>query len=215
MIESVNIIFQNSDFLVCVKPAGIVSQYSDVEKNMPDVLKEQLKVDYIGTVHRLDKNVGGVMVYSLNEKATPSLCGCFSDKESCIKKYLAVVKGSFDQKNGRFEDLLFHDSAKNKTFAVKKERKGVKCASLDYFVLDEAEDKSFVLIKLNTGRTHQIRAQFSSRGHSVIGDARYGGGKGDILLWSYEVTLKYKNKERSFSFFPKHDAIKCFKRDKL
>lgn len=215
MIESVNIIFRNSDFLVCVKPAGVVSQHSDIEKNMPDILKEQLDVNYIGTVHRLDKNVGGVMIYSLNEKATPLLCECFSDKDCCVKKYLAVVSGCFDNKSGRFEDLLFHDSTKNKTFVVKKERKGVKYASLDYFVLDEADNKSFVLIKLNTGRTHQIRAQFSSRGHSVVGDARYGGGKGETLLWSYEITLKYKNEEKSFSFFPEHEEMKCFKTDKL
>ncbi len=189
------IIFENSDLAVIVKPVGL-----DSEKDVPKKLCETLGGDFF-TVHRLDMNVGGVMVYSRNKKAAAELSRAITEGKM-IKEYIACVHGTPD-KEGIFEDLLFKDSSKNKVFVVKSERKGVKKARLEYTRLSEG-DTSLVRIKLDTGRSHQIRVQFASRGFPLVGDRKYGARDKVLspMLYSTKLTFPYKDKTLTFESIP-------------
>ena len=191
-----DVLFENSDLAVIVKPVGL-----DSEKGVPEKLKETLGGDFF-TVHRLDINVGGVMVYARNKKTAADISRSITDGKM-IKEYVALVHGIPD-KEGTFEDLLFKDSSKNKVFVVKRERKGVKKARLEYERLSEGE-ASLVRIRLDTGRSHQIRVQFASRGFPLVGDKKYGA-KDEVLfpmLYSTKLTFPYKNKTLVFESMPK------------
>ncbi len=158
---------------------------------MISMLSELTKSE-IYPVHRLDTATGGVMVFAKNKKYAASLSNTFANNE-IDKRYLAIVRGPIEP-IGVMEDLLWHDKIKNKSFVIKTERKGAKKALLEYKTLAEYEldGQSFALveIKLYTGRTHQIRVQFSSRGHSLIGDGKYGGKSGyPLALWCYSLSL--------------------------
>ena len=178
-----NILFENKNYVVCEKPSGVLSEDGKTF-GMPSLLSPE---NPFLTVHRLDKEVYGVTVYAKQSKAAASLSKQMQDG-SFVKEYYAVVEGSLEE-SARFEDLLFKDSAKNKSFVVKKERKGVKKAILEYTKISEIDFEgktlSLVKIKLYTGRTHQIRVQFSHRKHPVFGDRKYGssidGGFGLML----------------------------------
>ena len=149
-------------------------------------------------VHRLDKGVGGVMVFVKNAKAAAELSKQVSDR-TMGNTYLALLHGEIAEDEGRLEDLLFFDRGKNKSFVVKRERRGVKKALLDYECLSKAEGRSLVRVKLITGRTHQIRVQFSSRGYPLFGDRRYGAKdeEKNIALLSKEISFIHpKTKER-------------------
>lgn len=142
-------------------------------------------------VHRLDTATGGVMVYAKNKKTAAELSNTFAEN-GADKRYLAVVCGS--PEGGVMEDILWHDKVKNKSFVVKTERKGAKKAKLEYKVLAEnaANGTNFahVEVKLYTGRTHQIRVQFASRGYPLVGDGKYGGKSGSPLaLWCSSLSL--------------------------
>ena len=190
------ILFENSDLAVIVKPVGL-----DSEKDLPEKLKDTLGGDFF-TVHRLDMNVGGVMVFARNRKTAAELSRAITDGKM-IKEYLAFVHGTPD-KECVFEDLLFKDSSKNKVFVVKRERKGVKKARLEYERLSEGET-SLVRIILDTGRSHQIRVQFATRGFPLVGDRKYGA-KDKVLspmLYSTKLTFPYKNKILTFESIPK------------
>lgn len=189
------IIYQNNDFVVIVKPVG-----KDSEHDIPLLLKEQLSSD-IYVLHRLDKNVGGLMVYAKNKKAAALLSKEISEQKM-IKEYVALVEGEVDDE-GIFEDFLFKDSRKNKVFVVKKERKGVKYAKLSYKRLNNTIP-SLVRIHLYTGRTHQIRVQFASRKLPLIGDKRYGS-KSDVkdpMLYSCYLSFNFKNEYYEFESLP-------------
>ena len=157
------------------------------------------------TVHRLDKNVSGVMVFALNSKAASSLARQIQEK-TVKKEYLAVINGRPTQEKGSMFDLLFRDASKNKTYVVDRERKGVRDASLDYELLVSDEGHSLVRVDLHTGRTHQIRVQFASRGMSLVGDGRYGSGDGkdEPSLFSYKLSFDHpaRKKRMSFVAFP-------------
>ncbi|MBQ5746518.1 MAG: RNA pseudouridine synthase [Clostridia bacterium] len=189
------ILFENSDLAVIVKPVGI-----DSEKELPEKLCETLGGDFF-TVHRLDMNVGGVMVYARNKKSAADLSRAITEGKM-IKEYLALVHGVPDEK-GAFEDLLFKDSSKNKVFVVKRERKGVKRARLEYTRLI-ASDTSLVRIKLDTGRSHQIRVQFASRGFPLVGDRKYGAKDKATapMLYSTRLTFPYKSDTLTFESIP-------------
>lgn len=210
--NSVKIIYENNDIVVCVKPSGVLSEKSNDKKSMSDFF------DYpIYCVHRLDKEVSGLMVYAKNKFAAASLSEQIQ-KGIFKKEYLAVIHGKPEQESGVFEDFLFKDSAKNKVFVVKKERKGVKKAKLEYFVLDSKDDLSFVRIKLYTGRTHQIRVQFASRKMPLFADKKYGGkDDGKIALRSYKISFNdIRNKNPlDFEIFPKDDYPFCIFEDVL
>ncbi len=155
-------------------------------------------------VHRLDTATAGVMVYAKNEKTAAILSKAFAENAT-QKEYLAVVKGNLPP-TGEFTDYLWHDKIKNKSFAVKTKRKGAKEARLSYKVMSEDEEKSLVQVQLYTGRTHQIRVQFASRGFPLYGDGKYGGKSGiPLALWCYKLTVPYGDKELSFCAEPPED----------
>lgn len=202
----IEIIYQDNDIVVCVKPIGVLSQLSDKgEQNMVSLLKEQCKCE-IYPLHRLDKQVGGVMVFAKNKSAAASLSKQITDR-TFTKKYIAVVHGAFDEKSGIMEDLLFKDNAKNKVFVVKRERRGVKKAKLEYTVLEEKDGFSKVSVLLHTGRTHQIRVQFASRKHPLKGDSKYGARDGEkrLFLWSSEIGFVHPSTHKKLCFSAKCD----------
>ena len=148
------ILYSDGEIAVCVKPVGL-----DSEREVPELLREVLGGE-IYPIHRLDKNVGGVMAYARTRPAAAALSRCVQEG-SLVKEYLAMVHGTPPEK-GDWEDLLWKDSGKNKVFVVKRERKGVKPARLEFTRLSAGET-SLVRIRLHTGRSHQIRVQFASR----------------------------------------------------
>lgn len=180
------ILFQNTDIVVCVKPAGVLSQSGEGE-SMISLLQDRLGGE-IYPIHRLDREVSGVMVYARTKRGAAFLSEQVQQGRM-KKEYLAVVKGCPEAPEGVMEDLLLHDSRRNKSFVVDRQRKGVRSAKLAYRVLDSDGERSLVQIRLFTGRTHQIRVQFSSRGMPLVGDGRYGGGKGSIHLHSCRLTF--------------------------
>ena len=195
------ILLKTKRILACVKPTGLISEDGEHD-SLPRLLSETLgssgeKID-VYTVHRLDKAVGGVIVYARDSRTAAELTAQIGDRRF-QKCYLAVLDGVPEKREGRLVDLLYHDKTKNKTYAVKRERRGVKEAILEYRVLGVSEnsDKSLVFVKLITGRTHQIRAQFSSRKLPLCGDRRYGSAERDceIALWSASLEFFSDGKE--------------------
>jgi len=157
-------------------------------------------------VHRLDRVVSGVMVYAKTQQAAAEL----SKENALTKTYIATLKGVGLPKEGELNDLLFKDSKKNKTYVVNAKRKGVREASLSYRVLGKNADKavSLVLVTLKTGRSHQIRAQFSHRKHPVLGDGKYGGSDNavkNIALFSHELSFSFQGKGYKFSVLPPNE----------
>lgn len=187
----IDILFENGDFLVCVKPAGVQSQ-NDGAEDMVKLLSVQTGSS-VFPVHRLDTATGGTMVFAKNSKTAADLSRQIEDRRF-RKIYLAVLSGVPEVQSGTLEDLLFKDSKKNKSFVVDRERKGVKKASLEYETLDTADEKSLVRVLLHTGRTHQIRVQFASRKLPLVGDGKYGSrdNRCDTALWSEQISFFYK-----------------------
>mgnify|MGYP000089073099 CR=1 FL=1 len=167
----IEILKETARYLVCVKPIGIAAQGTQAEA-MPQLLSEQLGCD-IFPVHRLDQTVGGIMVYAKTVQEAARLTQAMGQGQM-QKTYLAVLTGCPAEKAGTLEDLLFHDRVKNKTYVVKRMRGGVKQAKLHYEILARQDGLSLVRIRLETGRTHQIRVQFASRGLPLLGDGKYG-----------------------------------------
>lgn len=202
----VDIIFENSDYLVCIKPVGVQSQ-NDRVQDMVKLLTEQTGSE-IFPVHRLDTAVGGTMVFAKNSAFAAELSRQIADRRF-EKRYLAVLSGIPEEKGGVLKDLLFKDSRKNKVFVVKRERRGVKKASLEYTVLDTAQNYSLVRIFLHTGRTHQIRVQFASRKLPLVGDGKYGGGDNrcNVSLWSEELKFSYRGEVVSYKSFPEFERF--------
>ena len=189
------ILFENSCFVACVKPVGL-----DSEQEMPRALIEQLGGE-IFPLHRLDKNVGGVMVYARNKKAAADLSATIA-KGEMVKEYVVLVHGT-PPAEGDWEDLLFKDSRKNKVFVVKRQRAGVKAARLTYRLI-KAGAESLVHIRLYTGRSHQIRVQFSSRGFPLVGDHKYGSRSDtkEPMLFSRRISFPYKGQSFVFEAKP-------------
>ncbi len=158
-------------------------------------------------VHRLDRETAGIMVYAKNSKAAAMLSKQ-AEQNQIKKRYYAVVKGAPEEKSGVLKDLLFRDKQKNKTFVVKRERKGVREASLEYEVMGENGGLSLLNILLHTGRTHQIRVQFSSRKMPLFGDGRYGGGSGNLALFAHTLEFVHPvtNEKLTFSAKPDTDS---------
>ena len=190
------IIFTDKNIAAIIKPIGM-----DSESEVPAALKEQLGGE-IFPIHRLDKNVGGVMVYARTKQAAASLSKAVQEG-TMVKEYVAMVHGIVPE-SGDWTDLLWKDSKKNKVFAVKRERKGVKKARLEFVRLAALENQSLVRIRLHTGRSHQIRVQFSSRGFPLVGDHKYGSRdeKTAPMLFSSCLRFPYKGKEVCFEALP-------------
>ena len=190
------IIYEDKELVVCLKPKGVLSQVGkEGQKNMIDMLSAECGCE-IYPVHRLDKEVGGVMVYAKTKAAAADLSAQVSNREM-EKHYIATTKKSTLDSEGVMEDLLYFDKAKNKSFVVKKERRGVKKAILEYKEISSDETTTSFRVRLLTGRTHQIRVQFASRKHPLIGDRKYGSKiNGDIGLVSCFIGFKHpKTKE--------------------
>lgn len=184
----IEILEQTPQLVLCVKPVGVRAQ-GEGENDLPALLKRQLGCE-IYPVHRLDQAVGGVMVFAKTAPAAAKLSQAIAGG-TLQKEYLAVLGARPKDDSGELFDLLFHDRFKNKTYVVSKERKGVKKASLSYRVVAEADGLCLVHVRLHTGRTHQIRVQFASRGMPLVGDGKYGSRKNAAspALWSYALTL--------------------------
>lgn len=189
------ILYSDKQIAVCIKPVGM-----DSELEAPCALREALGGD-IFPIHRLDKNVGGVMVYARTKASAAALSKAVQEGQ-VIKEYVALVHGT-PPEFGDWTDLLWKDSQKNKVFVVKRERKGVKSARLEYRRLNQA-DPSLVQIRLHTGRSHQIRVQFSSRGFPLVGDHKYGA-RDDVaapMLFSFRITLPVGTVTKTFEALP-------------
>ena len=189
------ILYSDKQIAVCIKPVGL-----DSETEVPSALKEKLGGE-VFALHRLDKNVGGVMVYARTKNTAAGLSKAIQDG-TVIKEYVALVHGT-PPESGDWEDLLFKDGRKNKVFLVKRQRAGVKKARLEFKRLTEGE-RSLVFIRLNTGRSHQIRAQFSGRGYPLVGDHKYGSRASEEapMLFSCRLTFPYDGKIQKFEAWP-------------
>ena len=191
MGAAMEILYSDRDLYVIVKPVGM-----DSEHEVPAALEGT-----VFPIHRLDLNVGGVMVYARTKQAAAALSRAVQEG-TMVKEYVAMVHGTPPEK-GDWEDLLFKDSRKNKVFAVKKERKGVKYARLEFDRLTGG-DPSLVHIRLHTGRSHQIRVQFSSRGFPLVGDHKYGARDEETAprLFSCRITFPFRGRTHSFEAKP-------------
>lgn len=190
-----DILYSDREIVVCIKPVGM-----DSEAEFPAALKEALGGE-IFPIHRLDKNVGGVMVYARTKGAAASLSKSVQEG-TMVKEYRARVHGT-PPEQGDWTDLLWKDSSKNKVFVVKRERKGVKSARLEFTRLSAGED-SLVHVRLHTGRSHQIRVQFASRGFPLVGDHKYGAKDSASApkLFSCRLTFPWKGKNVSYEAYP-------------
>ena len=189
------ILYSDAGLVACIKPVGL-----DSESELPAALREAIGGE-IFPIHRLDKNVGGVMVYARTKSAAAALSKAVQDGQM-VKEYVAMVHGT-PPEAADWEDYLFKDSRKNKVFVVKKERKGVKHARLEFWRLAEGE-QSLVRIRLHTGRSHQIRVQFSNRGFPLVGDHKYGSRDTATapMLFSCRITLPWKGETKIFETLP-------------
>ena len=189
------ILYTDRGIIACIKPVGL-----DSEAEVPAALKAELGGE-IFPIHRLDKNVGGIMIFARTKGAAAALSKAVQDGQM-VKEYVAMVHGT-PPESGDWEDFLFKDSRKNKVFAVKKERKGVKYARLEFKRLKGGE-QSLVHIRLHTGRSHQIRVQFSSRGFPLVGDHKYGSRDSAIapMLFSCRITLPWNGETQVFEALP-------------
>lgn len=221
--KSVKIIYKDSDVAVCVKPSGIACEAADGRECMPSLVLDALGVSpdrYIGTVHRLDTVTEGLMVYSLNKEMTGRLSEEIANRKT-EKTYLAIVHGRPADGEGELRDLLFRDAKKNKTFVVKRERKGVREAILTYKTLDSKETEdgllSLICIKLVTGRTHQIRVQFSSRAMPLYGDGKYGSRSNapKVALFSSRISFRHprNGKQMELQLLPEGEPWNIFDED--
>ena len=218
--KDLEILFEDNHIIVVVKPANIPSQEDKTgDKDMLTLIKEYIKEKYnkpgnvyLGLVHRLDRPVGGVMVFAKTSKAASRLSEEVRSK-SMQKHYLAIVNGKMEKEKDTLVDYLWKDEKKNTSYVVKEGKKNSKMAELDYEVLkyDKKEDLSLVKIDLHTGRHHQIRVQFSSRMHALYGDNKYhgrGAGTG-ICLWAYKLSFKHpvSKEEMSFEKYPEKSGM--------
>ena len=189
------LLFTDPRIVVCIKPVGM-----DSEHQVPEALQQALGGD-IFPIHRLDRNVGGVMVYARTKAAAAALSRAVQER-TMVKEYVALVHGT-PPEEGSWQDLLFKDSRKNKVFVVARKRSGVKEASLEFKRL-AAGDPSLVRVRLHTGRSHQIRVQFASRGYPLVGDHKYGARdpEKEPKLYSCCLEFPWGNQVRRFEALP-------------
>ena len=182
------LLYVDQDIVVCIKPARVLS--TDEPGGLPDLVRQELgnpKED-IRTVHRLDRVVSGVMVLARNAAAASELSRQIRE-DAFDKEYLAVIHGCPEDNWGTLTDLLYRNKARRMTMVADAPGKGVQEAILDYQVLSCNGQMSLVKIQLHTGRTHQIRVQFASRGMPLVGERKYATLEDpcEIALWSHKI----------------------------
>ena len=215
---NLKVIYEDNHIIVVEKPANIPSQGDKTgDLDMLTIIKAYLKEKYnkpgnvyLGLVHRLDRPVGGVMVFAKTSKAASRLSEQVREKVF-KKKYLVIVNGKFKEKKGILKDYLLKNERLNKSRVVEEGTKNSKYAELDYEVLkyDKEQNLSLLKIDLHTGRHHQIRVQLSSRDHSIYGDAKYNGrgSARQLYLWAYELTIQnvISKEEMTFTSIPEKE----------
>ncbi len=211
MTIKIPIIFEDNHLLVVEKPENILSQADRTgDPDMLSLLKEDIKIRYnkpgnvyLGLVHRLDRPVGGVMVFAKTSKSASRLSDQIR-RRKFEKSYMAVIHGRPHKDKDTLVDYLLKDNKRNMVSLVKKDTKGAKEAILDYQIVNTIEDFTLVKINLHTGRPHQIRVQFSTLGHPLYGDQRYGwqvNKIGDqIALWSHEIICQHPTLKKKMVF---------------
>ena len=210
-MQKLNVIYEDNHIIVVEKPVNIPSQGDKTgDIDMLTLVKQYIKEKYnkpgevyLGLVHRLDRPVGGVMVFARTSKAAARLSEQVREKQF-KKKYLVIADGKFKNQKGTLQDYLLKNERLNTSKVVKEGTKNSKLAILDYEVLkyNEEIDLSLVKINLHTGRHHQIRVQLSNFGHSICGDQKYGTrGRGkQICLWAYELTILHPTTKEEMVF---------------
>jgi 23S rRNA pseudouridine1911/1915/1917 synthase len=203
------IIFEDNHILVVKKPPGVLSQ-SDVSESidMLGILKTYLKESgnkpgnvYLGLVHRLDRNVGGLMVFAKTSKSASRLSEAIR-KNQFKKTYLAIVEGRLKKAHGTLENYLLKDPFINKVTVFDTNREGAQYALLKYDLLSETNNNSLLKIQLKTGRSHQIRAQLSYMGYPILGDKKYGAKTSleFISLWAYQLSFSHPVTKKTLEF---------------
>lgn len=199
---NIPILYEDNHLLVLEKPINIpVQEDRSGDQDMLTILKDMIKVRdqkpgnvFLGLVHRLDRPVGGVMVFAKTSKAASRLSDVIR-RNKLDRAYLAVVRGTPKQKSARLEHFLYKDRKRNMVQAVSKNHKGAKKAVLDYEVLESAEGLSLLSVQLHTGRSHQIRVQLATTGTPLYGDQRYGKHVNQpgqqIALWSHTLAFPH------------------------
>lgn len=204
-------LYEDEKLVVAVKPPRILSEDTESTAGMPTLLSSGAP---LYTVHRLDKGTGGIMVYAKDSKTAALLTQAMQERTHFKKEYLVLTEGIPDAPSARLVDLLFHSREKNKTYVVERKRSGVKEAALTYRVLTESDGCALLHVVLETGRTHQIRAQLSSRKLPLVGDAKYGATRKDRdpALFAFRLTFchPYTKKEMAFVHFPEEGALSAF-----
>ena len=221
----IKVIYEDNHLLVVEKPVNILSQGDDTnDKDMVNLLKQYIKEKYnkpgnvfIGLVHRLDRPVGGAMVFAKTSKAASRLSEQVRNK-TFKKTYRAVIHGTIDKKESTLKDYLYKNKKTNMVSVVNKNHKEAKNAELSYETLDKKNGFSLVEIDLKTGRPHQIRVQFASRKHPLFGDQRYGQDVNkvgqQISLWSYKIEIQHHTTKERMEFIcepPKEYPWNTFK----
>ena len=200
-----DVIYQDESIAVCIKPAGVPSQ-EGAGATVPALLRQALNCREIYTVHRLDTAAAGLMVYAKTQAAAAALSAQMAEKRF-HKEYFALVHGAPAAPAGEYEDLLFKDAKKNKTYVVKSARRGVRAAKLAYRAAQTAQTPDGpvtpVKVTLFTGRTHQIRVQFASRGTPLLGDGKYGAKDRckTLGLFSCRLAFAHPANGRPMDFF--------------
>lgn len=207
----VKVIYEDNHLLVVEKPVNILSQGDNTNDNdMVNLLKKYLKEKYnkpgnvfVGLVHRLDRPVGGCMIFAKTSKAASRLSEQVRNK-SFKKTYRAVIHGNMDKRSDNLLDYLYKNKKTNMVSVVSKNTKEAKDARLSYETLDSKKGFSLVQIDLQTGRPHQIRVQFASRKHPLFGDQRYGQHLNkvgqQIALWSYKIEIQHPTTKENLEF---------------
>lgn len=193
------IIYQDQDIVVCIKPPRVLS--TDEPGGLPELLRQTLCTQNFRTVHRLDRVVSGLMVVARNAAAASELSRQIRE-DQFEKEYMAVIHGRPEANEGRLYDLLLRDKARKMTMVATEEGKDVQPASLTYRVLESRNGLSKVRIKLETGRTHQIRVQFASRGLPLVGERKYSelNDPCEIALWSYRLGFTHPKTGEKMEF---------------
>ena len=186
---ALKILSRKPEYILCVKPRGVSSEAG--EGGMPELIADVLGIspERVFPVHRLDRETGGAMVYALTKPAAAALSAGIAEGK-LQKEYLAVTEGLPQESSGQWNDLLYWDRTKRKSYPVQRQRKGVKEAELSFEVIGRTEKSALLRIEPKTGRTHQIRVQCASRGLPLWGDGRYGGReKQGFGLWCRRIAF--------------------------